>query len=98
MSSPVERMKKLINYLPEKDIKLGNKFIDNRDFESLQELVDSARYKVRKSLSSDNPKSEYINLDMDKIDKLKVEVDAYCLLLNPDIDNDDDYDSWEEEL
>ena len=48
-SKPVQEIRKLIPFLPEKDISLGYKFLDSRDFESLQELVDSAIKKVRRS-------------------------------------------------
>lgn len=74
---PVERMMNLTKCLPESDIVLAQGFIDSRDFESLQELVDSAIIKARKSLNSDNPKEEYLSLDMDELVKLKAEVDVY---------------------
>ena len=48
-SKPVQEIRKLIPFLPEKDISLGYKFLDSRDFESLQELTDSAIKKVRRS-------------------------------------------------
>ena len=90
MSSPVDRMKKLISFLPQKDIKLAEKFINTRDFESLQELVDSARYKVKKSQSSEQPKEEYTNIDLEKLSELKGEVDTYILsIFVPDTDEDD---------
>lgn len=47
-STPVERIRKLISLLPEKDINLGYKFLDSRDFSSLKELVDSAIFKVKR--------------------------------------------------
>lgn len=99
MSSPLERIKKLIVFLPTKDIKIAEKFINIRDFESLQELVDSARYKVKKSRAIENSKSEYDSIDLDKLTDLKVEVDAYVLTLNlPPSEWDAEYDGWEDEL
>lgn len=74
---PVERIMNLTKYLPKGDIVLAQRFIDSRDFESLQELVDSAIIKARRSLSSDNPKEEYLSLDMDELTTLKAEVDVY---------------------
>ena len=47
MSEPVERMKALMCSLPERDLPLGYKFLNERDFDSLKELIDSAIYKVR---------------------------------------------------
>ena len=71
------------------------------DFESLQELVDSARYKIKKNLASGNPKEEYTKIDLGKLNDLKAEVDSYAMVLNLP-DEEDSYeeyeDDWEEEL
>ena len=82
MSEPVKRMKALMCSLPERDIPLGHKFLNERNFDSLKELVDSAIYKVRRSLKSDNPKEEYLKVNLEDLSKLKSEVDIY-------------YDQWE---
>lgn len=55
----IERMKKLVNTLPEKDRKLANKFIDSRQFENLYELVNSAIYKSRKAHKQQLENIEY---------------------------------------
>lgn len=91
---PVERMMNLTKCLPKGDIVLAQRFIDSRDFESLQELVDSAIIKVRKSLRSDNPKEEYLSLDMDELVKLKAEVDVYAEQLQ--IPYQDDVEKFED--
>lgn len=75
---PVDRMKALIPSLPERDIELANKFLNNRDFESLQLLVNSAIVRVEKGLNKKDPKKEYLKADLEKMDELKVEVDLYC--------------------
>ena len=90
MSEPVERMKALMNSLPERDISLGYKFLNERDFDSLKELVDSAIYKVKKSLKSDNPREEYMKVNLEDLDVLKSEVDMYIIQLK--IPEDDMYD------
>lgn len=82
MSNPVKRMKALMYSLPERDIPLGHKFLNERNFDSLKELVDSAIYKMRRSLQSDNPKEEYLKVNLEDLSKLKSEVDIY-------------YDQWE---
>lgn len=82
MSNPVKRMKALMYSLPERDIPLGHKFLNERNFDSLKELVDSAMYKMRRSLQSDNPKEEYLKVNLEDLSKLKSEVDIY-------------YDQWE---
>lgn len=92
---PVDRMKALIPSLLERDIELANKFLNNRDFESLQLLVDSALVRVKKGLSKENPKEEYLRVDPEEIRKLKSEVDVYCeaLELTEQEDEYDDFDS-----
>lgn len=81
MSKPIEIMNKLIESLPKNDIELGKEFIRNRKFEDLLELVDSAIYKVKKNLKSDNPKEEY-NIDLDDLITLQTEVNLYLSQLD----------------
>ena len=90
MSEPVKRMKALMCSLPERDIPLGHKFLKERDFDSLKELVDSAIYKVKKNLKSDNPKEEYRKVNLEDLNMLKSEVDMYIIQL--EIPEDDMYD------
>ena len=90
MSKPVERMRALMCSLPEKDIPLGYKFLNERDFDSLKELIDSAIYKMKKSLKSDNPREEYLKVNLEDLSRLKSEVDIYIIQL--EIPEDDMYD------
>ena len=77
--------------LPERDIPLGNKFLSDRNFESLKELVDSAIYKIKKNLRTNNPREEYLKIDLEDLSKLKLEVDLYLSMieLSEDIFRDD---------
>lgn len=93
---PVERIKRLTQYLPKGDIALAHTFIDSRDFESLQELVDSAIVKTERNIGSDNPKEEYLGSDVDGMEKLKTEVDDYADRLQLPEQNDE-FDNYEEE-
>ena len=90
MSNPVKRMKALMCSLPERDIPLGHKFLNERNFDSLKELVDSALYKVMRSLKSDNPKEEYLKVNLEDLNRLKSEVDMY--IVQWEIPEDDIYD------
>lgn len=90
MSEPVKRMKALMCSLPERDIPLGHKFLNERSFDSLKELVDSAIYKVKRSLKSDNPKEEYLKVNLEDLSRLKSEVDMY--IVQWEIPEDDMYD------
>ena len=92
MSEPVERMKALMDSLPERDIPLGYKFLNERDFDSLKELVDSAIYKVKKSLKNGNPREEYMKVNLEDLDVLKSEVDMYIIQL--EIPEDGMYDEY----
>ena len=91
MSNPIERIKALMDSLPERDIPLGNRFLSDRNFESLKELVDSAIYKIKKNLRTDNPREEYLKIDLEDLSKLKLEVDLYLSMieLSEDIFRDD---------
>lgn len=78
---PIERMRKLLDSLPKSDITLGEQFIQSRDFESLKDLVDSAIFKTRKNIKSENPKQEYLDVDLTELSNLKAEVDVYLTRL-----------------
>ena len=96
----IERINNLINSLPKRDIPIGFAYLDCRDFDSLQELIDSAIIRTKKNIHSDNPKEEYINVDLDNLNELKAEVDTYSVQLNGfynDINDMDNY-SYEEEF
>mgnify|MGYP005937067821 CR=1 FL=1 len=91
-SNSIERVKSLIPSLPKKDVDLGYKFLEKRDFESLNDLVSSAVYKVKKNLRTSNPKEEYVNLDMDSLEKLQYEVQDYYSQFEPFTENElDDF-------
>lgn len=75
---PIDRIRALISSLPERDAKLAHKFLNSRDFESLQLLVDSSLVRVKKGLNKENPKEEYLKADLGEMRKLKSETDTYC--------------------
>lgn len=89
---PVERIKRLTQYLPKGDIALAHTFIDSRDFESLKDLVDSAIFKTRKNIKSENPKQEYLDVDLTELSNLKAEVDVYLTQLEVPSNE------WEEDI
>ncbi len=81
MSNSLQNITTLITSLPNSDLSLGMKFLKNRQFESLKELVDSAIIRVKKNIKSDNPRAEYVEVNMDKLNMLKAEVDVYFMQL-----------------
>ena len=93
---PIDIIKALIPSLPEGDAKLAHKFLNSRDFESLQLLVDSSLVRVKKGLSKENPKEEYLKADLGQMRKLKLEVDTYCEALElPEQEEYEDFSSEE---
>lgn len=88
----VERMGELLNNLPKSDQPLGEQFIQSRDFESLKDLVDSAIFKTRKNIKSENPKQEYLDVDLTELSNLKAEVDVYLTQLEVPSNE------WEEDI
>ena len=82
---PIERMRKLLNSLREQ-------YIQSRDFESLKDLVDSAIFKTRKNIKSENPKQEYLDVDLTELSNLKAEVDVYLTQLEVPSNE------WEEDI
>lgn len=61
-SSQVHRIRKLIPSLPEKDIPIGNKLLEARNWEELQNLVSSAIVKIERATSKGDDK--YANIDL----------------------------------
>lgn len=91
MSKTLKNIKKFINYLPSKDVQIGFKFLEQRDFDKLKELVDSALIRTKRNLKTDNPKQEYLNVDLDSLNILKAEVDVYVFQLNlPEIEENNE--------
>lgn len=93
---PIDIIKDLIPSLPEGDAKLAHKFLNSRDFESLQLLVDSSLVRVKKGLSKESPKEEYLKADLGEMRKLKSEIDTYCEALElPEQEEYEDFNSEE---
>ena len=65
-----ERIRHLIPSLPEKDMKLFNTFLKERDYQSMLDIVDSNLYKERRSK---NPSKEY----MSSLTELSAEITDY---------------------
>lgn len=69
-----------INNLPKKDIPIAHKYLSQRDFESLQDLVDSAIIKVERS-RTDNTKPEsyerYKDVAIFKLQEMSIAITEY---------------------
>lgn len=97
-NNSLKEIEQLIPELPKKDITLGYKFLLSRDFESLQSLINSAIIKIERNARKENPKEEYLSIDLEKLEELKVLVDDYYSMIEiteEDIDIYDDLDPEE---
>ena len=93
---PIDKIKALIPSLPGGDVKLAHRYLNSRDFESLQLLVDSSLVRVKKGLSKESPKEEYLKADLGEMRKLKSEVDTYCKALELP-EQEDEYEDFSSE-
>lgn len=92
---PIDRIEALVSSLPEGDARLTHEFLNSRDFESLQLLVDSSLVRVKKGLSKESPKEEYLKADLGEMRKLKLEVDTYCEAL--ELPKQEEYEDFSSE-
>lgn len=72
MESPLMKIiREGITKLPEKDISIANKYLENRDFDNLSDLVDSCIKRVKKN------KEKYSSIELAYIIKLKEAITEY---------------------
>ena len=88
MSTPVQRIKQLLSYIPKKDIPYANKFIEGRNFEDLRDLVKSDIQILLKK------KDESLKEQIDNLRVLKTEIDSYLFLLGLEDDDKVETDFW----
>ena len=97
MSSPLENIKRLIPYLPKGDIKFANKFLEERNYESLKELTWSSLERLEKAYRKEVLPEKYQNIDIDKVRELAIECfDYYYLLYPEELDEGIDYNEEED--
>jgi hypothetical protein len=69
METPkIRQLRKLILNLPEKDIPACNRYLENRDYESMQQAVDAAIKRVKKY------EEKYADIDLDSLYVLQSEL------------------------
>lgn len=102
-TNSLQRIKKLVNELPDNDIKFANKYIESRDFDSLDLLVRSAIKNIYKALNSPDYREvikykDYVD-DLDKMNrlhKLESEVKTYNQMLKVIFGDDDNYEEQDD--
>lgn len=75
-------MRKLVRQLPKNDDLLGLKFLNNREFQNLLDLVNSDIYLVSVEQDKENPKEKYKDIDLDSLVELKGEILEYISYLD----------------
>ena len=91
MNNTISKIDKNLSSLPSKDVAIGRRFLEKRDFYSLKELVDSAIIRTIRGLKVENPKEEYIKVDLELLNILKSQVDIYVIELEI-LDEQEPYD------
>lgn len=92
MKKPTQRIKSLLQYLPSKDIPLGERLLEKRDIEQLKMLIDSALYLTKKNQVKEDIPEKYRLINAEKLEELKSEVDNYHSLL-ANIFEEEEYES-----
>lgn len=87
MSKFINKLNKLLHYLPDKDKEIGKQYLYNRKFEKLRDLVGSAIYREISTTDQDNKISDNVPYLM----SLKTELDIYLLKTDLTFSNDEDY-------
>ena len=94
--TPIEKMLALVPCLPEKDHKYALKFINNRDFDSLSELIASdiviVSRKFKKASELTEEELAALNEQMANIDLFQLVVEEYRAntVYESEYDNNDD--------
>lgn len=87
----LKRIESLISFLPGKDAHLAKKFLENRNFESILELVESDLYKAEKAKT--RGQKEIPDDYTTALTELRGELLSYMSLLEVP-DNSEDYEYY----
>lgn len=88
MSTPTQRISSLLKYIPAKDIPYATKFLQERNFEALRDLVKSDIQILKRE------KDDSLEEQLDYLRELKSEVDSYLLMIGLEDEGDYETDFW----
>ena len=91
--SQLSEVRKLLKYLPNEDIEIGTKLLNERELESLQDLVRSAIVRAKRGKHKDPPDERYVNVSIDGLMELKIQLHDYISMIYPP---DDDYTTYDD--
>lgn len=93
MSQPLHKIRELIKELPGKDSELCKRFLDERNFESILEIVESDIYKAKQKADPMELLEESNEIDIiSKLLELKSNLDEYMSYLYIPDNSDDLYE------
>ena len=99
MQSVLKTIKELIPSLTPKDAKLANKFLDNKEWESLKDLTWSALQRVENDIKRGTLLKKYPGITPDTVDEIR-ELALLCTsqyyIIYPDVDDEEFDDGIEE--
>ena len=87
MSTPLQRINKLLPCLLGKDVEIAKRLIEKRDFEGLKDLTWSSLILVEKNLNKVPIPKKYENITPDRVDNIRslaIECYDYYNLLYPE--------------
>lgn len=73
----LQQIRKLIPNLPEKDIVIANRYLANRNFDALQDLVDSLITRIKSSRRKKINQEKYADMDMSALQNLSILIMDY---------------------
>lgn len=88
MSSLYQKIQEGIKVLPSKDAKLCEKFLENREFDKVTEIVKSCIYMKEKDDLSDVHKDKWVNIDIGDLEQLMSSIIEYTSYLELPEDNE----------
>lgn len=91
MEHPLTTIKKLAKSLPKRDIKIAEKYIIDREFNKLLEIVDSDIYLVQRNKDLNIPKEQYVNINEEELLELRGAIIEYMSYQYVPDNNEEDW-------
>jgi hypothetical protein len=88
----VDDISKLLIYLPGKDFGIGSRFLGERKFEELLELVESC---IKQYKRSSVYREKYPDFDMEKMMEFRSIIQEYCRFLYIEDEIEEDFETLE---
>lgn len=94
MSQLYQKIERDIKCLPQRDRELCYKFLSERDFEKLKEIVDSCLYMKRQDDSKEVHKEKWAKVDIDILERLAVNLHVYMSYIDDTEEELEEFDDY----